>query len=292
MIAVDPPMAGKVCLVTGATSGIGAVAAEALAAQGATLVGVGRNPEKCAAVAERIRQQTGSTTVEFLRADLSSQQEIRRLAQEFLGKYDRLDVLVNNAGAMFFQRRESVDGIELTFALNHLGYFLLTNVLLDRLKASAPARIVNVASSAHTRTPLDLDDVQSRRSYRGFRVYSKSKLANVLFTYELARRLEGTGVTANALHPGVVATKFGSDNGWRGHLLRPLFFAFGITPERGAETMIYLAASPEVAGVTGKYFMKKKAVPSSPGSYDRSAAARLWQISAELTGLPATTGSA
>ena len=209
MATRDESMAGKVCLVTGATSGIGEVAATALAAKGATVVLVGRNPEKAAATAERIKKVTGNPSVEFLIADLSQQSEVRRLAEEFKAKHDRLHVLVNNAGAMFADRRESPDGIELTFALNHLGYFLLTNLLLDTLKASAPSRVVSVASYAHRMVPaLDFDDLQFREKYSGFKVYGASKLANVLFTKELARRLEGTGVTANSLHPGFVATSF------------------------------------------------------------------------------------
>jgi NAD(P)-dependent dehydrogenase (short-subunit alcohol dehydrogenase family) len=288
MAQPEPSLHGKVHLVTGATSGIGKVTARELARHGATVVVVGRNPERCAATVAQIQAETGNKNVEALRANLSVQQEIHALAKQFLERYPRLDVLINNAGAVMFERQESADGIELTFALNHLAYFLLTSLLLDRLKASAPARIVNVSSAAHLRVALDFDDLQNQRRYRGFHVYSQSKLANLFFTYELARQLEGTGVTVNALHPGVVATNFGSDNGWRGSLLRVFFKLFGISPEEGARTIIYLATSPEVEGVTGKYFVKEKMVASSAVSYDTAAAERLWRVSAELTGLSIT----
>ena len=283
----DKPMYGKSCMVTGATAGIGQVTARELAQQGATVIVVGRNRGKSEATVNEIKQQTGNANVEFLLADLSVQKDVHQLAEQFKRKHQRLHVLVNNAGAIFLRRQESADGIELTFALNHLNYFLLTNLLLDTLKASAPARIVNVSSRAHQRVAgLNFDDLQSRKWYFAQRVYGQSKLANVLFTYELARRLEGTGVTANALHPGFVATRFATNNGWLTQLARPVLDRFALTAEEGAQTMIYLATSPEVEGVTGKYFVKEKAVPSSPVSYDRAAASRLWQISAEMTALP------
>jgi NAD(P)-dependent dehydrogenase (short-subunit alcohol dehydrogenase family) len=297
-------MHGKVCLVTGAAAGIGAVTAHALAQQGATVIIVDRDAEKGAVTANRITQQTGNAAVEFITADLSSQQEIRRVVQQFKSGYQRLDVLVNNAGAIFPQRRETVDGIEMTFALNYLAYFLLTNLLLDTLKASAPARIVNTSSRAHARAQIHFDDLESRTDYRDIKAYEHSKLAIVLFTYELARRLEGTGVTANTLHPGVVATNFAANNsgivgllmrrvatkfatneqGAGGLLTHLLGFVF-LSPEQGAQTGIYLATSPEVEDVTGKYFVKCKAVPSSPDSYDTATAHRLWQISETLTNL-------
>jgi retinol dehydrogenase 12 len=264
---------------------------------------------RCESTAEAIRRQTGNPSVEFLVADLSSQAEIRRLAREFLDRRRRLDVLVNNAGALFAQRRESVDGIEMTLALNHLGYFLLTNLLLDALEAAAPARVVNVASRAHEDVEgLDLDDLQARAHacsfwgygeskfagllftlfapprHPGFLQYARSKLANLLFTYELARRLEGTGITANALHPGFVASRFMEGNGPLGWFLRRWAGLFGISSEEGARTSIYLASSPGVEGVTGKYFERRKEVPSSPASRDEAAARRLWQLSEELTG--------
>ncbi len=296
------PMHGKVAIVTGAAAGIGAVTAQALAQQGATVIIVDRDAEKGAATTDRIKQQTGNPAVELMAADLSSQQAIRQLVTQFKSRYSRLDVLVNNAGAIFPQRRESVDGIEMTFALNYLAYFLLTNLLLDTLKASAPARIVNTSSRAHARAQIKFDDLESRRDYRDIRAYEHSKLAIVLFTYELAQRLEGTGVTANALHPGIVATSFAANNrgligplmravaanfatnhgGILGLLTHPLRLVF-VSPEQGAQTGIYLATSPEVEGITGKYFVKCKAIPSSPASYDTATASRLWQVSETYT---------
>lgn len=282
----DKPMHGKVCIVTGAASGIGAVTAQALAQQGAAVILVDRDSEKGAITVNQIKQQTDNPAVEFMWTDLSAQKEIRQLVQQFRNCYQRLDVLVNNAGAIFPRRQETVDGIEMTFALNHLGYFLLTNLLLDTIKASAPARIINVSSRSHARAQINFDDLQSRLSYHGLRAYAQSKLAIVLFTYELARRLEGTGVTVNTLHPGVVATNFATNNGGVVGLLMRLFRLALISPEQGAQTSIYLATSPEVEGVTGKYFVKQKAVPSSPASYDTATASRLWQVSAAMTGLP------
>lgn len=278
-------MQGKSCLVTGATGGIGLVTARELARQGARVVLVGRSRERCLAAVEGIRQQTGNTGVDFIVADLSSLEQIRRAASEFAARHDRLDVLVNNVGAFFWKRQESVDGIEMTFALNHLSYFLLTNLLLDMLRASAPARVVNVSSDAHRGAQMNFDDLQNRRRYAGFRVYAQSKLANVLFTYELARRLEGSSVTANALHPGFVATNFAQNNGFLFRLFMPLAQLSAISPEEGARTSIYLASSPEVEGVTGKYFVRQQAVQSSPASYDEQSARRLWDVSLELTGL-------
>ncbi len=281
----EKPMHGKVCLVTGAASGIGAVTARALAQKGATVILVDRDSDRGTAVAEQIAQQAGSDAVEFMRADLSAQAEIRQLAQQFKSRYRRLDVLVNNAGAMFDRRRESVDGIEMTFALNYLGYFLLTNLLLDTIQDSAPARIINTSSRSHARARINFDDLESRTNYQGLQAYAHSKLAILLFTYELARRLEGTEVTVNALHPGIVATQFAANSrNTTGLLVRLFRFAF-LSPEQGAQTGIYLATWPEVAGVTGKYFVKCRAVPSSPASYDTATAARLWQVSATLTGL-------
>ncbi len=282
-------MSGKVCLVTGATAGIGAIAARAIAAQGARLVIVGRNQAKCERVAAEIGTATGNTTVEFLVGDLSNRAGVRDVARGFLARYPRLDVLLNNAGAMFAQRRESADGIEMTLALNHLGYFLLTHLLLDVLKASAPARVVNVASDAHTMVRgIDFDDIQGLNRYRGFRAYCQSKLANLLFTYELARRLQGTGITANALHPGFVATSFFEGNGLSGWLMRRGASLFAIRPENGARTSIYLATSPEVEGVSGKYFVKERPAASSAASRDVDMAQRLWRVSEELTGLDAS----
>lgn len=286
MFNTSQPMNGKICLVTGATSGLGLVTAQALAQQGATVIGVGRSPEKIAIALNQIKQQTGNPNVEFWQADLSVQQDIRQLVQQFNSRYQHLHVLVNNAGAVILKRQQSADGIEMTFALNHLAYFLLTNLLLETLKVSVPSRIINVSSLAHQRGKINFDDLQGHKGYIGFRAYSQSKLANLLFTYELARQLEGTGVTVNAVHPGVVATNFGTNNGWLGRLLRPLFNQGAVTPQEGAQTIIYLATSPEVESVTGKYFVKQKAVSSSSTSYDQAIAKQLWLVSAQMTGLP------
>jgi NAD(P)-dependent dehydrogenase (short-subunit alcohol dehydrogenase family) len=278
-------MHGKVCLVTGAASGIGAATALALAERGATMVLVDRDAHKCTATVKQIKQQTGNTAVEFMGADLSSQQEIHHLVRRFTRHYQCLDVLVNNAGAIFDERRESVDGIEMTFALNYLGYFLLTNLLLDTLKASAPARIINTSSRSHARARIRFDDLESRSEYQGLSAYAHSKLAIVLFTYELARRLEGTGVTVNALNPGIVATSFGRNSGGALGFVMRLFRPLFASPEQGAQTGIYLATSSAVEGVTAQYFSKCKAVPSSPASYDTATASRLWDVSEKYTNL-------
>jgi NAD(P)-dependent dehydrogenase (short-subunit alcohol dehydrogenase family) len=275
-------MQGKHVLITGATDGIGLVAARELARLGASVTIIGRNVDKTAVVVERLKTESGNANVEGLVADLSSQREVHQLAQDFTARHHRLDVLLNNAGAFFQPRRDSVDGIEMTFALNHLGYFLLTKLLLDVLKASAPSRIVNVSSAAHRRAKLNFDDLQGKNRYFAFRAYSASKLANLLFTYELARRLQGTGVTVNALHPGLVASRFAANSGLSGHVLRGLIWCFGISPEAGARTLVYLASSPEVEGVTGKYFYKEKPVDSSPSSHDEPDARRLWEISESM----------
>jgi NAD(P)-dependent dehydrogenase (short-subunit alcohol dehydrogenase family) len=283
----DRRMAGKICLVTGATAGIGAITARVLARKGATVCIVGRNREKSEATVAQIKSATANPAVEFLLADLSSQADVRRLATEFRARYPRLDVLVNNAGGMFLTRQESVDGIEMTLALNHLAYFLLTNLLLDLLKSSAPARVVSVASDAH-RMPrrFDFDDPQHRKRYRGFWVYGESKLANVLFSSELARRLAGTGVTSNALHPGFVASSFFSAPGMKplmGRLMGLASRVFAISPEAGARTSIYLASAPEVEGVTGGYFDRSKPATPAPAARDAEAAERLWTLSEEMT---------
>jgi NAD(P)-dependent dehydrogenase (short-subunit alcohol dehydrogenase family) len=278
-------MNDKVVLITGASDGIGKVAAGVLAGMGAKVILVGRNLEKTSKVASEITQKTGNSGLEYLIADLSDQAQVRRLAAEFRQKHDRLDVLVNDAGAMFMSRQISRDGYEMTFALNHLTYFLLTNLLLDLIKTSAPARIVNVSSRAHQGARLNFDDLQNSQHFNPQNAYGESKLANIYFTYELARRLDGSGVTVNALHPGFVATNFGASNGGIYRLAFGLGHIAAISPAEGAETIIYLASSPEVEGVTGKYFVQKKEVPSSDVSYDVEAARRLWQVSLELTGL-------
>jgi NAD(P)-dependent dehydrogenase (short-subunit alcohol dehydrogenase family) len=288
---VVPTMHGQVCLITGATSGIGRVTAEALARLGATLVIVGRSPEKTAQTVAAIKAATGNPNVEGLLADLSVQSQVRALAAQFLARYSRLDVLVNNAGAIFFSRQENADGLEMTFALNHLGYFLLTNLLLDTLKATARehgrARIVNVASGAHRRVPgLRFDDLQSRNGYTGYGAYGASKLANLLFNLELSRRLAGSGVTANAVHPGLVSTGFaGNNRQWYLRLAYAVINRVGRTPEHGAETLIYLATAPEVAQVSGRYFFDRQVAPTSTAARDEAAARRLWDVSEQLTGL-------
>lgn len=260
------------CLVTGATSGIGKATALELAKHGMSVVIVGRDSNKCQVTLEEIKRESGSQDAEYLVANLSSQREIRSLAQNYLRRYQKLDVLVNNAGAIFYQREESIDGIEMTLALNHLGYFLLTLLLLEIIKDSSPARIINVSSQMHSRSMLDFNDLQNKTSYNAWDAYSQSKLANLYFTYELARRLDRSRVTVNALHPGVVATNFGRSSS-------------GISPEEGAQTPVYLATSLEVASISGKYFQDKRETRSSDISYNREAAKRLWEISERLVGL-------
>jgi NAD(P)-dependent dehydrogenase (short-subunit alcohol dehydrogenase family) len=278
-------MQSKICLITGATSGIGLVTARSLAQQGATVVLVGRNPERTAAIVSRIQQETGNPQVDCLIADLSAQAQVHQLAEEFRRRFTRLDVLLNNAGAFFSKRHVSVDGIEMTLALNHLAYFLLTHLLLDTLKATPAARIVNVASDAHRKAQFNFADPQGAQRYRGWPAYCQSKLANLLFTYELARRLADTDITANAVHPGFVATRFGHNNRGLVALFIGLAQFTALSPEQGAETLLYLATSPEVVGITGTYFVRKRAVESSRESYDQAAAQRLWQLSIDLTGL-------
>jgi NAD(P)-dependent dehydrogenase (short-subunit alcohol dehydrogenase family) len=289
-------LSGKTVLVTGATSGIGVPTATALARMGARTVIVARDRAKGEATAAQIKRETGNDAVELLVADLSSLAEVRRLAAEFKAAHDRLHVLVNNAGAYNAGRSTTVDGYETTFAVDHLAYFLLTELLLDTLKASAPARVVNVSSAAHIGGHINFDDLQGARRYSGMRAYGQSKLANVLFTYELARRLAGSGVTANCLHPGVVRTNFGKSNGGFVGGAFAVFQAVGrpffITPEKGAETTIHLAASPDVEGVTGAYFVKCRQHESNAESRDEAVAKRLWDVSEQLTRAGATAGAA
>jgi len=281
-------MTGRTVLVTGGTDGIGLATARALASSGAAVTVVGRDADKTGQVVEALRRDSGNDRVEGMVADLSSQAEVRLLATDFAAAHDRLDVLVNNVGGFWATRHVTADGLEHTFALNHLAPFLLTHLLRPLLEASAPSRVATVSSGAQSIGHIDLDDLQGERAYRGQRAYSQSKLANLLFTYELARRLEGTGVTANALHPGVVRTRFGQDDpSFPYRALLPLVRPFLLSPERGADTSVYLASSPEVEGVSGKYFVRKKARPSSRASYDTQVARRLWEVSAELTGVDA-----
>ena len=278
-------MTGRTVLVTGATGGIGLATAAGLAELGARVGIVGRDPARTKAAAARVRGS--GAEVDVFVADLSSQQDVRGLAEEVLAEYPRLDVLVNNVGGYWATRHTTVDGLERTFAVNHLAPFLLSNLLLDRLRSSAPARVVTVSSGAHTAGSIDFEDLQGERDYSGQRAYNQSKLANVMFTYELARRLQGSGVTTNALHPGVVRTNFGREDakGWM-RLMLPVIRPFLKNPERGAATSLYLASSPDVEGVTGRYFANSKPKTSSKASQDTTAATRLWDVSAALVGLP------
>jgi NAD(P)-dependent dehydrogenase (short-subunit alcohol dehydrogenase family) len=272
-------MNGKVCVVTGANAGIGRATALGLAQWGATVIMVCRDRARGEAAWAEIRQQSGNDRVDLLLADLSVQAEIRRLAAEINAGYGELHVLINNAAVIPQQRRETADHLEMQFAVNHLAYFLLTNLLLEKLTASAPARIVNVASQVHASGVIDFGDLQATRNYRPSQVYANSKLANVLFTYELARRLKGSGVTVNCLHPGVVATNLLNDYMGVPHGQRDR----GVAASKGAQTSLYLATSPEAAAVSGRYFVNQEAVRSSASSYDEALARRLWQVSAELT---------
>jgi len=285
-----PDMHGKTVVVTGGNSGIGLETAAALATMGARVLVAARNADKGrAAVADISRRNDGHAQVQLVVFDLADLASVRRGAAEILEQAPRLDVLVNNAGLVLSDRRETVDGYEATFAVNHLGPFLLTNLLLDRMRESAPARVVNVASMAHAsaRKGIPFDDLQSRQRYRGMRVYGQSKLANILFTLELARRLEGSAVTANSLHPGTVRTGYGADGDARGFLALGLKLSgpFFLTPARGAQTSIYLASSPEVEGVSGQYFVKCMPVQPKAPARDAEAARRLWRVSEEMVGL-------
>jgi NAD(P)-dependent dehydrogenase (short-subunit alcohol dehydrogenase family) len=279
-------MDGKLCIVTGGTAGIGYQTSLELARLGASVIIVGRNREKCRSVTQQINQLIGRQTVEYLLADLSSQAQIRSIAAEFYSRHTSLDVLVNNAGAFFLTRKQSVDGIEMTLALNHLAYFLFTNLLLEALKASPSARVVNVSSGGHLGQVVNFNNLQLTRFYNPMQAYGRSKLMNVLFTYELSRRLSGLHITANALTPGMVNTDI-----WRNvnRFLKPIINLFisriGATPEQGARTSIYLASSHEVEGITGKYFVNCHPVDSDPASYDIMTAKRLWQESVRLVGL-------
>jgi len=280
-------MSGRVCFVTGSTHGIGLATATALARAHATVVVHGRDPSRVDEVSRALRARTGNRQVSGLATDFSALADVRRLAEELGARHDRLHVLVNNAGAMTFPRRRTADGFEWHFGVNHLAPFLLTNLLLDRLKASAPARIVTVASSAHRRNPIRLDDLNFERDYEGLAAYGRSKFANILFTMELVRRLAGSNVTANAVHPGYVVTNLATAadlprlGRWVMAVLKPLM----LSPDQGAAAPIYLASSPEVAAVTGKYFVKCKEAAPDPRALDADLARRLWERSAELTGL-------
>jgi len=275
-------MQGKTIVITGATSGIGEVAAIRLSEQGARLVMVARDQARADATLKKLK---GSGHTVHL-ADLTRLSEMKRVANAIAAAEAKIDVLMNNAGALFNSREETIDGLEKTFATNHMAYFVVTNLLLDRLKATAGARIVSTASDAHIRATLDFNDLQSEKRYFGFNVYSKSKLANILFTRELSHRLDGTGVTANCLHPGFVATRFGDQSGGIVQTITKLVKPVGaISPEQGAQTMLYLATSPEVANISGKYFYKCKEKRPTKHAQNDADAKRLWDISAKLAGL-------
>jgi NAD(P)-dependent dehydrogenase (short-subunit alcohol dehydrogenase family) len=294
MSIVNSSMQGKICMVTGANSGIGKATALALAQMGATVVMVCRDRARGEEARSEITTKSRNNAVDLLLADLSSQQSIRHLVANFQHHYTHLHVLINNAGATFpGRRRETVDGLEMTFAVNYLAPFLLTNMLLDVLKASAPARIVNVSSDAQASGYIQMDDLQAEKLYRPMRTYPQSKLAVVLFTYELARKLQGTGVTANCLHPGFVATHIGQrDVGSTVRLLVKVIGSFGTNPQKGAQTSVYLASSPEVEGVTGKYFVKSIPRRSAAISYDESLQRQLWEQSVKLVNRAPTVQTA
>jgi len=276
---------GKVCIVTGASSGIGKVTAKELARMGAAVVLACRNPERAEAAREEIVKETGNNKVSVILVDLASLESVRSFAKEYQQKFSKLDVLVNNAGLYSSKRIVTVDGFELTFEVNHLAHFLLTDVLLPSLTVSMPSRIVNVTSEAQRSGHIDFEDLNGERKYSGWKAYPQSKLANVLFTYELARRLEGTGVTANCVHPGTVRTNFGRKSGGIMAVLVRIAAPFMLSPEAGARTVIWLASAPEVGHITGRYFIRKAEAKSSRESYDVGVAQRLWNVSADLTGL-------
>jgi NAD(P)-dependent dehydrogenase (short-subunit alcohol dehydrogenase family) len=277
-------MQGKVVVATGATSGIGEVAAVRLAEQGARIVFIARDPVRASSTLAKLNAAGAGVEHRFHLADLSLMADTRRVAAEIAAAEPRIDVLINNAGAVFTRRIVTSEGLEMTFALNHMAYFVLTQGLMARLTGSAPARIVNTASAAHQGARLDFDDLQSARSFSAMGAYGRSKLCNILFTRELARRLAGTRVTANCLHPGVVATRFGDSAGGLLGLMMPLVRRLSISPERGAETIVYLAASPAVEGVSGLYFAKCAPATPSRAAQDDDAAARLWADSEQLAG--------
>ena len=278
--------AGRVIVLTGGTSGIGRAAARALAGDGATLALVARDPARARDTIAEIRGGKPDARVECFTADLAVQQSVRDVAAAVLARFPRIDVLVNNAGIVNLRRTTTADGLETVLAVNHLAYFMLTLLLLDGLRRAPAARVVSVASEAHRMGRLDLDDLgYGRRRYRALRVYGQSKLLNVLFTYALARRLAGTTITANCLHPGAVATRLGQNNGPIATFLTKLLRPFFRTPEDGADTLVYLATSPEVAGDSGRYYARRRPIRSSATTYDESVQERLWAASEDLTGV-------
>lgn len=280
-----PDLSNRTILVTGASSGIGLAASLQLAGMGAELLLVGRDPARLEAAAAQVRGRSRPGAVSSLRCDLSSLAEVRRLAEVVRSRWPRLHVLVNNAGGVSASREMTVDGLERTFAVNHLAPYLLTRLLLDRLAESAPARVVTVSSIAHRTAELDLDDLQLERGYAIMRAYARSKLANVLFTRELARRLDGSGVTTSCLHPGVVATNIWSRAPWVARPFLTVARWFMLSPERGAATIVHLAASPDGERSSGAYFEQGRQVEPSPLAQDDALARRLWDESARLVGL-------
>jgi NAD(P)-dependent dehydrogenase (short-subunit alcohol dehydrogenase family) len=279
-------MAGKVVLITGGTGGIGKATGVGLATMGARVGITGRDLARADQAAADIRAASGNPIVDAFAADMTSQAEVRRLAVAVLDAYPRLDVLVNNVGGFWAHRHPTADGLERTFALNHLAPFLLTNLLVDRLKASAPGRVVTVSSGAQSMGRIDFDDLQGAQNYSGQRAYNQSKLANVMFTNELARRLAGTGVTANSVHPGVVRTNFGAeDQAWFFSVISGIVRPLLKTPAQGAQTPIYLASSPDVDGVNGQFFANRKPKTANKAAYDTNVTARFWQVSADLVGM-------
>ena len=280
----NKPMNEKICLVTGATAGIGKFTALGLASQGATVIITGRDRNKAEDTVQQIIAETGNQSVQYLLADFSDLDQVRALASEFKNHFSQLDVLVNNAGAFFNTRIDTLYGVEMTFLVNHLAPFFLTTLLLDQLQTSPAARIINVSSDGHKQGQLDFDDLGFKQGYFGMKAYGRSKLANILFTYELARRLENTTVTVNCLHPGHVATDIWKTSfPFLGPAFKWIISRFALTPEQGADNSIYLASSPEVEGITGKYFVKHDPVQSSPISYDKKIAQKLWETSEAIT---------
>ncbi|MDX1613418.1 MAG: SDR family oxidoreductase [Candidatus Promineifilaceae bacterium] len=279
----DVNLSGRVMIVTGANSGVGKATAQKLAEMGAEVIMMARDRRRGAAALADVRQSSGNPNVHLMLCDLSSLDSIERFAAQFRQRFERLDILINNAGVFLARREESVDGLELSLVTNHLGHFWLTLLLLDMLKASAPARIINVSSDAHRGQSISFDNLQRKKGYGLMRVYGETKLMNILFTYELNRRLEGSGVTVNAMHPGFVRSNFGRNNfGLLGQILMPLIQLVGRSAEKGAETVVYLASDPDLTDVSGKYFVDKRAVRSSKASYDQEAQRRLWQVSETL----------
>lgn len=278
-------MIGKTCIVTGATGGIGRATARELTRMGAKVIAVGRNKERGQSLENEITNECAESSVEFVAADLSIQEEVNTLAADILLRFPRIDVLVNNAGGIFGKRQVSADGLEMTFALNHVGYFLLAHRLLPAILAASPARIINVASNAHFGAKIDFSDLQYENDYKGFAAYKRSKLANIYFTYELAKRLVDSGVTVNALHPGFVATEIGVRNRWTSKIAWSLLKIAAVDVATGAKTSVFLSSAPEVEASTGTYFDKCRPKPSSRVSYDENIAQRLWSITAGLCGL-------